>query len=71
MGETRRSNRETTPAYLQKQVAALHNHYKPITIRNALNLRSAALNRWCKTYKSHQKALLSQSFITVSPEELS
>ena len=69
--ETRRSNRETTPRNLQKQVASLQNHYKPIIIRNALNLSSAAFTRWCKAYNTDQQAPPKQSFITISPEELS
>ncbi len=68
--ETRHSNRETTPKSLQKQVAALQKQHRAIAIRNALNISSAAFNRWCKTYNTQQEALSSQSFIDISPEEL-
>tara|TARA_R110002074_G_scaffold394303_1_gene581607 strand:- start:42 stop:428 length:387 start_codon:yes stop_codon:yes gene_type:complete len=64
------SNRETTPKYLQEQVAALQSHHKAIAIREALNLSSAAFNRWCKTYNTQQEELSSQSFINISPDEL-
>ena len=65
--ETRHSNRETTPKYLQEQVAALKTHHKAITIRNALNLRSATFNRWGKAY---QDTPVHQAFIAISPETL-
>jgi hypothetical protein len=68
--ETRHSNRETTPKSLQKQVASLQKQHKAIAIRNALNISSAAFNRWCKTYNTQQEELSSQSFINISPEEL-
>jgi hypothetical protein len=61
--ETRHSNRETTPKSLQKQVASLQKQHKAIAIRNALNISSAAFNRWCKTYNTQQEELSSQSFI--------
>jgi hypothetical protein len=66
--ETRHSNRETTPKYLQEQVAALKKEHKAITIRNTLNLSSATFNRWCET---HQYEPVRQAFIAISPEVLS
>jgi hypothetical protein len=68
--ETRHSNRAATPAYLQAQVAALQTHHKAITIRNSLNISSAALNRWCAAHKSPQESLNCPSFISISPEDL-
>ena len=68
--ETRHSNREITPPFLQKQVAALQKQHKAITIRNALNISSAAFNRWCKTYNTQQEASSCPSFITIPPEDL-
>ena len=67
--ETRHSNREITPPFLQKQVAALQKQHKAITIRNALNISSAAFNRWCKTYNTQQEASSCPSFITIPPED--
>jgi len=69
--ETRQSNRETTPKYLQEQVSALQTQHKAITIRNSLNISSAAFNRWCSSHKTHQQSPAGQSFISISPEELS
>jgi hypothetical protein len=68
--ETRHSNRETTPKSLQKQVAALHKQHKAITIRNALNISSAAFNRWCDAVNTPQEASSCPSFIAISPEDL-
>jgi hypothetical protein len=68
--ETRHSNRETTPKSLQKQVAALQKKHKAITIRNTLNISSAAFNRWCDAVNTHQEASSCPSFITIPPEDL-
>ena len=72
---TRHSKREATPAYLQKQVAELQIHHKAIAIRKALNLSSAALNRWSEAHSSNQASdqatSFGSSFIKLSPEALS
>ena len=69
--ETRHSNRETTPKYLQEQVAALQPHHKAIAIREALNLSSAAYNRWCKAYNTPKESPNCQSFFSIAPDQLS
>lgn len=68
--ESRHSNRAPTPSYLQAQVAALRSQHKAITIRNSLNISSAALNRWCAAHQLHQESLNCPSFISISPEDL-
>jgi hypothetical protein len=68
--ETRHSKHEVTPKNLQKQVAALQKQHKAITIRNTLNLSNTVYKRWCEAYSTHKEAPSDQSFISISPEEL-